>query len=140
MKMWKRQSLRFSILAGLFAGCWAVSPIAPTGCAETQQFAQSSQGKAILVTSGTIAQVALEAAAQNFGGPTAGKLASAGLDALGSVLQGYLNKPVPASVVLASPGVQGVGKAVAPFVTSQQIVTQSDVNTVFNAAAIAAKK
>jgi hypothetical protein len=134
MKMWKRQLLRFGIFAVLAIGCWLIS------CQAEKQYLQSPQGKAVLVTSETIAQVALEAAAQNFGGPTAGKLASAGLDALASVLQGYIDKPVPAAVVKASPGIAGVGKAVQPYVTSQQSVTQSDVNTVYQAAAIAAKK
>jgi len=140
MSMFKRQSLRYSILAILAAGCWAITPMGPTGCADTKQYLQSTQGKAVLVTSETIAQVALEAAAQNFGGPTAGKLASAGLDALGAVLQGYIDKPVPAAVVQASPGVKGVGKAVLPFVTSQQPVSQSDVNTIYQAALLAAKR
>ncbi len=134
MKMWKRQLLRFAIFAVLAIGCWL------TSCAAEKQYLQSTQGKAVLVTSETIAQVALEAAAQNFGGPTAGKLASAGLDALGAVLQGYIDKQVPAAVVKASPGIQGVGKAVQPFVASGQTVTQSDVDTVYQAAAIAGKK
>lgn len=134
MKMWKRQLLRYVILAILAAGSWLVA------CQSEKQYLQSPQGKAILVTSETIAQVALEAAAQNFGGPTAGKLASAGLDALGAVLQGYIDNQIPAAVVKASPGIQGVGKAVQPFIASGQTVTQSDVDTVYQAAAIASKK
>ncbi len=134
MKMWKRQLLRFAIFAILLGGCLLIS------CAAEKQYLQSTQGRAVLVTSETIAQVALEAAAQNFGGPTAGKLASAGLDALGAVLQGYIDKQVPAAVVKASPGIQGVGKAVQPFVASGQPVSQSDVDTVYQAAAIAGKK
>ncbi len=110
------------------------------GCVGAQQYLQSTQGKAVLATSETIAQVALEAAATNFGGPTAGRLASAGLDALGSVLQGYIDKPIPLSVVKASPGIQGVGKAVAPLLAPGNPVTQTDVNTIYQAAAIAAKK
>ncbi len=141
MKRVHRQSLRFLIVSVLIAGCWAVAPVGLfTGCADTKQYLQSTQGKAVLATSETIAQVALEAAATNFGGPTAGKLASAGLDALGSVLQGYIDKPVPLAVVKAAPGVQGVGKAVAPLLAPGNPVTQSDVNTVYQAAAIAAKK
>ncbi len=141
MKRVHRQSLRFLILSVIVSACWAVAPVGLfTGCADTQQYLQSTQGKAVLATSETIAQVALEAAATNFGGPTAGKLASAGLDALGSVLQGYIDKPVPLSVVKAAPGVQGVGKAVAPLLAPGNPVTQADVNAVYQAAAIAAKK
>ena len=111
-----------------------------TGCANTKQYLQTPQGKAVLATSETIAQVALEAAAQNFGGPTAGRLASAGLDALGAVLQGYIDKPVPVEIVKASPGITVIGKAVAPLIPVGKPITQSDVNTVYKAAKIAAKK
>jgi hypothetical protein len=70
----------------------------------------------------------------------AGKLAGAGLDALGSVLQGYIGKLVPKAVVLATPGVKGVGKAVASKISSTKPVTQADVNAVFQAAAVAKQK
>ncbi len=102
------------------------------GCAELQ----SPQGKAIVATSETIAKTAVEAAASVYGGPLAGQLAGAGLDALASVLQGYLNRPVPPAIVKASPGVAAVGKAVAPLIPSAPI-TQTDVNAVFQAAKIA---
>ncbi len=94
----------------------------------------------MLATSETIANVALSAAATTYGGPAAGQLASAGLDALGTVLQGYIDKPVPPAVVKAAPGIQPVAKAVSPLVASGVPVTQADVNTVFKAASIAAKK
>ncbi len=110
------------------------------GCADTQQYLQSPQGKAVIATSETIAHVAVTAAATTYGGPLAGQLAGAGLDALASVLQGYINKPVPAAVVKASPGITSVANAVAPLVQSGSPVTQADVNTVYKAAAIAAKK
>ncbi len=110
------------------------------GCADTQQYLQSPQGKAVIATSETIAHVAVTAAATTYGGPLAGQLAGAGLDALASVLQGYINKPVPAAVVKASPGITSVANAVAPLVQSGAPVTQADVNTVYKAAAIAAKK
>jgi hypothetical protein len=115
----------------IIAGAWA--------CADTKQYLQSTQGKAVLATSETIAQIAVTAAATTYGGPLAGQLAGAGLNALGSVLQGYIDKPVPPSVVKASPGIKSVGKAVAPLIPTGPI-TQADVNTVYKAAAIAAKK
>lgn len=104
-------------------------------CAELQ----STQGQAVIATGETIAKVAVQAAATTYGGPLAGQLAGAGLDALASVLQGYINKPIPAAVVKASPGIQAVGKAVQPLVASGQPVTQTDVNIVYKAAAIAAQ-
>ncbi len=111
-----------------------------SGCADTQTFLKSPQGSAILSTSETIAHVAVQAAATTYGGPVAGQLAGAGLDALASVLQGYINKPVPPAVVKASPGITAVANAVAPLVQSGAPVTQGDVNAVFQAASIAAKK
>jgi hypothetical protein len=80
----------------------------------------------------------VEAAATTYGGPLAGQLAGAGLDALGTVLQGYLNKQVPPAIVKASPGITAVANAVAPLVGSGA-VTQQNVNAVFQAAAIAVK-
>jgi hypothetical protein len=71
-----------------------------------------------------------------YGGPAAGELASAGLSALGSVLQGYVGNTVPTSVVQASPGVANVGVAVAGVIAPNHTVSQSDVNTVNQAAAL----
>ncbi len=102
------------------------------GCADTQQYLQSPQGKAVLATAETIAHVAATAA----GGPLAG----AGLDALAAVAQAYIDRPIPASIVKASPGIASVAAAVAPFVSSASPITQGDVNTLFQAAAIAVKK
>ncbi len=110
------------------------------GCADIQQYLQSPNGKAVLATSETIAQIAVQAAATTYGGPLAGQLAGAGLDALGTVLQGYIDKPVPAAVVAAAPGIKGVGKKVAPLIAQGVPVKQSDVDAVFKAAAIASKK
>ncbi len=107
------------------------------GCADTQQYLKSPQGAAIVATSETIAKVAVQAAATTYGGPVAGQLAGAGLDALGTVLQGYINKPVPAAVVKASPGIPAVANAVAPLVRNSAPVTQANVNAVFQAARIA---
>lgn len=97
------------------------------------------QGQAVLSTGEAIAQTAVTAAATAYGGPLAGQLASAGLSGLATVLQSYVGKQVPTKVVTASPGIQAVGKAVTPLVTSSKPVTQADVNTVWNAAAIAAR-
>ncbi len=102
------------------------------GCADTQQYLQSPQGKAVLATAETIAHVAATAA----GGPLAG----AGLDALAAVAQAYIDRPIPAAIVKASPGIASVANAVAPFVSSASPITQGDVNTLFRAAAIAVKK
>lgn len=104
------------------------------GCAGSQQFFQSPKGSALLSTSETIANVVLSAAATTYGGPVAGQLASAGLNALGTVLQGYINKPIPPAIVKASPGIAPVGKAVMPLISPTKPVTQADVNTIFEAA------
>jgi hypothetical protein len=119
------------VIIALFISCAATGP---------QQYLQSPQGHAVLTTSEDVANVALSAAATSFGGPVAGQLASAGLSALGAVLQGYINRPIPAKVVKATPGVAGVGSAVAPLVSSQKPVTQGDVNLMYQAAAVAATK
>ncbi len=106
--------------------------MAVLGCSDTQTFLQSPQGKAVLATSEIIAHAAAVAA----GGPMAG----AGLDALAAVAQGYIDRPIPLVIVKASPGIASVANAVAPFVSSASPVTQADVNTLFQAASIAAKK
>jgi hypothetical protein len=103
-----------------------------SGCADTQQYLQSTQGKAVFATAETIAHAAAVAA----GGPLAGY----GLDALAAVAQGYIDRPIPAAIVKASPGITAVANAVAPLVNSVSPVTQADVNTLFKAAAIAANK
>lgn len=94
----------------------------------------ASQRGALLVGAETLANIAGTAAATYYGGPAAGQLAGAGLSALGSVLQGYVGATIPSSVVQASPGVPGVGEAVANVIAPNHTVTQSDVNIV-NAAA-----
>src|SRR5260370_20919061 len=94
-------------------------------CSTTSWF-NSTQGQAVLGTGETIAKVAWEAAATNYGGPVAGQLAGSGLDALAAVLQGYIGKSVPTAIVKASPGTKAVGNAVAPLVASDKPVAQSD--------------
>ena len=111
-----------------------------SGCADTQQYLQSPQGQAVLAGSEVVASVAVNAAATYYGGPMAGQLASAGLDALGTVMEGYINKPLPNSIAKASPGISAIGTAVAPLVSSTKPVTQADVNVVYKAAKIAKGK
>lgn len=87
----------------------------------------------------TIAKIAGTAAATTYGGPMAGVAASAGLNALGTVAQGYINKKLPTAVVEASPGIDGVGEAVASVISTKGTVTQGDVDTIFTAAKLVAK-
>ena len=119
----------FSLLA-IGALAWfqpACSTLSPT------------QESALLVGADSLANIAGTAAATYYGGAAAGSLASAGLSALGSVLQGYVGNTVPSSVVQATPGVANVGQAVAAVVSPSHPVTQADVNTANQAADIAAK-
>jgi len=97
----------------------------------------SSQRGALLVGAEALANIAGTAAATYYGGPAAGELASAGLSALGSVLQGYVGSTVPSSVVEASPGLANVGEAVAGVVAPNRTVSQEDVTLVNQAATIA---
>lgn len=96
----------------------------------------TSQRSALLVGAEALANIAGTAAATYYGGPGAGQAASAGLSALGSVLQGYVGSAIPPSVVQAAPGVANVGAAVATVIAPNRTVSQVDVNTV-NKAAIA---
>jgi hypothetical protein len=98
------------------------------------------QGQAVLTTGETLAKVAITAAATTYGGPLVGQLASSGLDALATVLQSYVGAHIPPAIVKASPGIAVVGKAVAAQISTTKPVTQADVNTVWQAAAIASKK
>jgi len=98
----------------------------------------ASQKGALLVGAESLANIAGTAAATYYGGPAAGQLASAGLSALGSVLQGYVGNTIPTSVVQASPGVANVGEAVAGVIAPNHTVSQGDVNIVNQAATIAA--
>ena len=130
MKRWQRELIRIVILAILFAFSWWLY-----GCAELY----TPQGQATIATAEQIANIAGSAAATTYAGPVAGQMASAGLSALGSVLNGYIGSHAPASVVKASPGVAGVGAAVAPLLTNKTITT-AEINAVNEAAAILAKK
>lgn len=110
------------------------------GCAQTESTLTSPQGQAVIATAEQIANAAGTAAASAYGGPMAGQLASAGLSALGSVLNGYIGSHVPSNIVKASPGIAGVGAAVVPLISPNATVTTADVAKVNAAAAIAAKK
>jgi hypothetical protein len=68
----------------------------------------------------------------------AGQLASAGLSAAADVMQGYVDKQPPLKVAAASPGVAGVGQKVVAYLQKKGWVTQSVVDTIHDAAAIAA--
>lgn len=94
--------------------------------------------QAIATTATNIARIAVSAAATFYGGPAAGALASAGLDALGTVIQSYVGHPIPADIVTAAPGVNGVGPALVTIVAPDHKVTQADADKVTQAAAIAA--
>jgi hypothetical protein len=97
----------------------------------------SAQRGALLVGAESLANIAGTAAATYYGGPAAGQLASSGLSALGSVLQGYVGASIPSSVVQATPGVANVGAAVAAVIAPNKPVSQTDVNIVNTAAKIA---
>ena len=97
----------------------------------------SSERGALLVGAESLANIAGTAAATYYGGSEAGELASAGLSALGSVLQGYVGASIPTAVVRATPGVGNVGAAVASVIAPNKTVSQGDVNTVNAAAKIA---
>jgi hypothetical protein len=104
------------------------------GCSTLTQ----SQKGALLVTADQLANIAGTAAATYYGGPAAGEAASAGLSALGAVLQGYVGTQVPVSIVQSTPGIPGVGTAATSVIAQNQTVTQADVNAVNQAAAIEA--
>jgi len=106
--------------------------LATFGCAN-----MTPNQRALLSSAETIASVAATAAATFYGGPVAGQLASAGLSALGTVLQGYVGTTVPKVVIENSPGIAGVGQAIADILPAQP-VSQKTVDTVHKAAVVAA--
>jgi hypothetical protein len=69
-----------------------------------------------------IADIAGTAVASVYGGSVAGQLASDGLSALGSVLQGYVDSKIPSDIVAATPGIEGLGSAALGIVDSSKIV------------------
>lgn len=72
-------------------------------------------------------------AAGAYGGPGA----SAGLSALGAVMQGYVGTVIPSTVVAASPGVGSMGRDLAGLISPTAQVTQGDVDAIHAAAALA---
>ena len=92
--------------------------------------------QAFLSSAETIAGVAATAAATFYGGPVAGQLASAGLSALGTVLQGYVGVTVPKAIIENSPGIAGVGQAMTDILP-QQPISQKTVDTIHKAAVVA---
>lgn len=93
--------------------------------------------QAIATTATNLARIAVSAAATFYGGALGGQMASAGLDALGKVIQGYVGYTIPADIVTASPGINGVGPALVTLVAPNHKVTQADADKVTQAAAIA---
>lgn len=93
---------------------------------------------AIATTATNLARIAVQAAAQYYGGPAAGELASDGLNGLASVVQSYVGNKIPPGIVQASPGVNGVGTALVTVIAPDHKVTQADADKVAMAARIAA--
>jgi len=91
----------------------------------------------LLTDAVTLAQSAATAAAQTYAPAQAGPAASAGLNALASVLQGYIGSKVPGSVVAATPGIAGLGAVASSVISTKGTVTQADVNAIYQAASIA---
>lgn len=89
-------------------------------------------------TLANIAQTAVDFAANYYLGPLAGKAASDGIYSIAQVAQGYVGNTIPAAVLQASPGVKGVGAALAQVIAPNQKVSQSAVDTAYKVAAIAA--
>ena len=108
--------------------------VALAGCAnQTPQ-----QQAAVEQTASNIAHVAVQAAGQYYGGAAGAALASDGLDGAASVMQGYVGTTIPASVLKASPGVNGVGAVLVGQFAPHHVVSQADVTKLSQAAVIAA--
>ncbi len=110
-----------SIICLFFVACAAMTP----------------QQQAIATTATNLARIAVEAAATFYGGPGAGIAAAKGLDAVAAVIQGYVGNTIPPAVIKASPGVEGVGRAIVPLIAPDHVVSQADVDKVARAAEIA---
>lgn len=87
------------------------------------------QRHALLTDATALASIA----AGIYGGPGA----AAGLNALGTVMQGFVGTVVPSKIVAASPGVGNLGANVVPLISTTAPVTQADVNAIFSAAKMA---
>lgn len=87
----------------------------------------------------TLANKAVTAAAEHYGGQKAADLASAGLSATASVLQGYVDKKPPLDIIVESPGVEGVGHILVDYLKDKGVVKQSTIDNLHKAATFAAK-
>jgi len=114
--------IRLIILALMLPACSTLTP----------------QQQALLTDANNLAQVAVNAAATIHLGPVAGPVASKGLFGLASVVQAYVGEKIPKQIVVASPGVEAVGQAVAKQIAPNHVVKQSDVDAVLAAAKLAA--
>lgn len=119
-----------SLLALLLAGCTTLT--GPTGTKQIASTFSIDQRRAFPGDATTLASIA----AGIYGGPAA----SAGLNALGTVMQGYVGKLIPSAVVAASPGVGQLGVSAVPLVSSSVPVSQADVTAIFTAAKTALTK
>lgn len=86
----------------------------------------------------TLVSKSVTAVAKHYGGESAGQLASDGLYATATVLQGYVDKKPPLDIIADSPGVQGMGAVMVNWLKNKGYVTQNMVNNIHKAAAIAA--
>lgn len=68
-----------------------------------------------------------------YGGPGA----AAGLNALGTIMQGYVGSIIPSNVVAATPAVGSMGPDMAGLISNTKPVTQGDANAMFAAAQLA---
>lgn len=116
----------------MLIGLAAIALALLTGC-ENMTPAQRAGAQSLR----NIAQVAVNAVAAHYGGTEAAKLASDGLSALGAVAQAYSGGKIPAEILNASPGVQGVGVATQQLIEPNHVVNQATVDQINQVAKIA---
>lgn len=111
-----------------------LSIAALTACSSLSTADQS----ALLASSSTL----VSQAAHAFAGTNQDyQLAANGFDGLAAVMQAYLGQPIPASVLIKSPGVTAVAKIASQYISTKAKVNQADVDAIWAAAAnIAAGK
>lgn len=103
------------------------------GCATTKTTWQEK------LAPDALANKAVVAAAEHYGGQKAADLASAGLSATASVLQGYVDKKPPLDIIVESPGVEGVGHILVDYLKDKGAVKQSTIDNLHKAATFASK-
>ena len=101
-----------------------------TGCATGDWQSQTQAG--------SLANMAVTAAAKHYGGDKAASFASSALSAVGEVAQGYVGKEPPIDVITQSAGVKGVGTIAVDWLIDKGVVTQDTVNNIHKAAELAA--